>query len=91
MGFVCTLRRLRAIPCVDNLYVVGPDGPNLCFAGHTDVVPEGVASQWMPCFGGEIHDGNYGRGAADMRRYCCHFGIRQRHIASRPFVFNNRR
>ena len=72
MGFVCTRMPFAEsdTPDVDNLYArLGTDGPNLCFAGHTDVVPEGVASQWShPAFGGEIHDGKlYGRGAADMK------------------------
>ena len=47
----------------------GSDGPVLCFAGHTDVVPPGDASQWdSDAFTPEIRDGLlYGRGAADMK------------------------
>jgi len=47
----------------------GSDGPVLCFAGHTDVVPPGDASQWnSDAFTPEIRDGVlYGRGAADMK------------------------
>lgn len=55
---------------VENLYArIGTAGPNLCFAGHTDVVPVGDALAWRyPPFGGEIHDGFlYGRGAEDMK------------------------
>ena len=55
---------------VDNLYArIGQQGPNLCFAGHTDVVPPGDASGWTkPPFGAEIHgDFLYGRGAVDMK------------------------
>ncbi|MFC7333761.1 succinyl-diaminopimelate desuccinylase [Rhodocista pekingensis] len=55
---------------VDNLYArLGDQGPNFCFAGHTDVVPAGDAAAWtVDPFGGEIIDGQlYGRGAADMK------------------------
>ena len=55
---------------VDNLYArLGRDPPNLCFAGHTDVVPVGEAGAWsLDPFGAEVHDGVlYGRGAADMK------------------------
>ncbi len=57
-------------PDVDNLYArYGLQGPNLCFAGHTDVVPPGKDSDWHhPPFAAEIHDGFlYGRGAVDMK------------------------
>ncbi|MEO0729331.1 MAG: hypothetical protein AAFY64_02995, partial [Pseudomonadota bacterium] len=35
-------------PDIDNIYArIGTaDGPNLCFAGHTDVVPVGDQSAW---------------------------------------------
>jgi len=47
----------------------GSEGPVLCFAGHTDVVPPGDAAQWLGApFAAEIRDGLlYGRGAADMK------------------------
>lgn len=36
----------------------GPDTPNLCFAGHTDVVPVGNPDAWsVDPFAGEIIDG----------------------------------
>lgn len=55
-----------------NLYArVSGDRPgrNICFAGHTDVVPVGRAESWsVGPFAGEIIDGHlYGRGAADMK------------------------
>ena len=72
MGFSC--QRLpfcdEDTPDVDNLYArLGSSGPNLCFAGHTDVVPVGDEAAWShPPFGAEIHDGVlYGRGAVDMK------------------------
>lgn len=55
---------------VDNLYArIGRTGPNLCFAGHTDVVPTGPEEAWdVPPFGAEIRGGVLiGRGAADMK------------------------
>ncbi|AEF55668.1 succinyl-diaminopimelate desuccinylase [Marinomonas posidonica] len=55
---------------VKNFYAKrGDSGPNLCFAGHTDVVPTGPESEWkVPPFQPEIIDGMlYGRGAADMK------------------------
>ena len=57
-------------PPVDNLYArVGEGPPNLCFAGHVDVVPPGDTSLWShPPFAAEIAGGRlYGRGAADMK------------------------
>lgn len=57
-------------PDVENLYArLGTAGPNLCFAGHTDVVPPGDGAAWThPPFGGEIADGMlFGRGAVDMK------------------------
>lgn len=55
---------------VDNLWAVhGSDGPILCFAGHTDVVPPGPEDEWnTPPFEAVVRNGMlYGRGAADMK------------------------
>jgi len=72
LGFTC--HRLpfseAGTPDVDNLYArFGETGPNLCFAGHTDVVPPGDLSEWTSDpFQPEIRSGRlYGRGAADMK------------------------
>ena len=67
LGFTC--RRLR-FGEVENLYARrGSASPNLCFAGHTDVVPPGDTEAWTSApFGGVIEDGVlWGRGAADMK------------------------
>ena len=57
-------------PDVANLYARrGNGGPNLCFAGHTDVVPTGDRAAWThDPFGAVVEDGRmYGRGAVDMK------------------------
>ena len=53
-----------------NLFArLGTQGPHLCFAGHTDVVPPGDENAWtFGPFNPEIKDGvMYGRGASDMK------------------------
>lgn len=55
---------------IENLYARrGTAAPNLCFAGHTDVVPTGPSDQWSAGpFEAEVRDGVlYGRGAVDMK------------------------
>lgn len=71
-GFVC--HRLtfsdEGTPDVENLYArFGTEGPNFCFAGHTDVVPVGDKDAWsVDPFNATIKDGMIiGRGAADMK------------------------
>ncbi len=67
LGFIC--RRMR-FGEIENLYARrGTARPNLCFAGHTDVVPVGDAAAWThgpfeaAQEGGVLH----GRGAVDMK------------------------
>ncbi len=72
LGFVCHRMTFSepGTPDVENLYArLGTAGPNLCFAGHTDVVPPGDLEAWTSDpFAGEIRDGClYGRGAVDMK------------------------
>ena len=67
IGFTCRRMRFGAI---ENLYARrGTTGPNLCFAGHTDVVPQGDAAAWThDPFSADIDGGVlYGRGAVDMK------------------------
>jgi succinyl-diaminopimelate desuccinylase len=67
LGFAC--RRMR-FGEIENLYArYGAARPNLCFAGHTDVVPVGDAGAWSrDAFAGEVVDGVLiGRGAVDMK------------------------
>ncbi|HEY8618205.1 succinyl-diaminopimelate desuccinylase [Phenylobacterium sp.] len=67
LGFAC--RRMR-FGEIENLYArFGTGRPNLCFAGHTDVVPVGDAAAWSKdAFAAEVVDGVLiGRGAVDMK------------------------
>ena len=67
LGFAC--RRMK-FGEIENLYARrGTARPNLCFAGHTDVVPIGDGAAWTASpFEAEIRDGVlYGRGAVDMK------------------------
>ena len=67
LGFTC--RRMK-FGQIENLYARrGSARPNLCFAGHTDVVPAGDAAAWsMAPFAAEVTDGVlFGRGAVDMK------------------------
>ena len=67
LGFQC--RRMK-FEDIENLYARrGTAAPNLCFAGHTDVVPTGSTEAWSSGpFEAEVKDGIlYGRGAVDMK------------------------
>lgn len=67
LGFSC--RRMR-FGEIENLYArYGTARPNLCFAGHTDVVPVGDAAAWSrEAFAADIVDEVLiGRGAVDMK------------------------
>jgi succinyl-diaminopimelate desuccinylase len=67
LGFAC--RRMK-FGEIENLYArYGTARPNLCFAGHTDVVPVGDAAAWSQgAFDARIVDGVLiGRGAVDMK------------------------
>jgi succinyl-diaminopimelate desuccinylase len=67
LGFVC---RRMAFGGIENLYArLGTASPNLCFGGHTDVVPVGDADAWRQGpFDGTVVDGVlFGRGAVDMK------------------------
>jgi succinyl-diaminopimelate desuccinylase len=72
LGFTChrlTFEEPGADP-IANLYARrGKGRPNLCFAGHTDVVPTGAAESWsFDPFAATIRAGVLcGRGAVDMK------------------------
>ena len=72
LGFTCHRVTFNDAPGepTENLYArLGKSQPNLCFAGHVDVVPTGDASKWsVPPFDAVIKDGYLiGRGAEDMK------------------------
>lgn len=70
MGFKCERIDSDSNHLTKNLYAsIGKGEPNLCFAGHIDVVPPGAAEKWKhQPFAGSVVDGVvYGRGAVDMK------------------------
>ena len=84
LGFTVTRLRFGEI---DNLFARrGSDGPHVCFAGHTDVVPPGAAVWTGDPFGAEVRDGVlYGRGACDMKGAIAAFiAAAARHLAAGP-------
>ena len=64
----------------------GSDGPLLCFAGHTDVVPPGELDNWSsdPFDPVVREDAIYGRGSADMKS-----GLAAMIVALESFVAAN--
>jgi succinyl-diaminopimelate desuccinylase len=89
LGFVCQRVSFEApgTARVENLYARhGSEGPNLCFGGHTDVVPPGDRAAWsIDPFAAEVRGGVlYGRGAADMKAaIACFVAAAGRHLARR--------
>jgi succinyl-diaminopimelate desuccinylase len=85
LGFTC--RRMR-FGEIENIYArIGTAGPNLCFGGHTDVVPPGDAGAWSAGpFEAEVKDAVlYGRGAVDMKSAVAAFvGAASNHLAKGP-------
>lgn len=87
LGFKVTRRVSSSpnTPDVENLYArLGTASPNLCFAGHTDVVPTGDETAWSaPPFEGEVRDGMMiGRGAVDMKGgIACFLAAVEEHLA----------
>lgn len=86
-GFECHRMTFSepGFPDVENLYArLGNTGPNLCFAGHTDVVPPGDLDAWTsPPFAAAIRQGVlYGRGAVDMKgEIACFIAAIKRYLA----------
>ncbi len=72
LGFNCKILEFKGKGSkpIKNLYArIGKKGPNLCFAGHTDVVPPGNLNDWSVNPFKPIVKKNYliGRGANDMK------------------------
>ena len=74
-----------------NLYArLGEGRPNLCFAGHTDVVPPGARDAWsFDPFSASLRDGAlWGRGAVDMKGAIAAFIVAvERWLAERSSEF----
>ena len=72
LGFQCRLMSFqeKGTDKIINLYArYGTKSPNLCFAGHTDVVPAGDLASWSSNpFKAKIKRGYlFGRGVSDMK------------------------
>lgn len=67
LGFTCVRKKFED---VDNLYArIGTTAPNLCFAGHVDVVPVLHPESWDhgPFSANLVNNTVFGRGAVDMK------------------------
>ena len=90
LGFKCEIKKFGPVgEEVTNLYaVIGNSVPNICFAGHVDVVPTGPIDLWnADPFAMKI-DGDliYGRGAVDMKgAISCYMS------AVKDFLSNNKK
>ncbi|MGL9681654.1 MAG: succinyl-diaminopimelate desuccinylase [Wolbachia sp.] len=76
---------------VKNLYAKYINGvPNLCFAGHVDVVPPGQLKDWQSDpFKTEVRNGMlYGRGATDMKSGIAAFIAAMVNLIKEKFQFN---
>ncbi|MDC0938091.1 succinyl-diaminopimelate desuccinylase [Pelagibacteraceae bacterium] len=72
LGFTCKILEFKDKKSkpIKNLYAkIGKVGPNLCYAGHTDVVPPGNIKDWTvnPFKPSVKKDHLIGRGANDMK------------------------
>jgi succinyl-diaminopimelate desuccinylase len=72
LGFHCKILEFKdkKNPTIKNLYArLGNKQPNLCYAGHTDVVPPGNIKDWTVNPFKAVVKNNYliGRGANDMK------------------------
>ncbi len=88
LGFTCHRQVFseNGTPDVDNLYArIGDNAPNICFAGHTDVVPVGNLGDWtVDPFGAEIKGGIlYGRGTSDMKCAIACFAVAAARVLER--------
>lgn len=88
-GFECEILEFGSK--VKNLYAKYINGvPNLCFAGHVDVVPPGELKDWISNpFKPEVRDGMlYGRGASDMKSGVAAFIAAMVNSVAEKFQFN---
>jgi len=91
LGFNCKILEFKdkKHPPIKNLYArLGNKQPNLCYAGHTDVVPPGNIKDWTVNPFKPIVKNNYliGRGANDMKSSIACFVV-----AVSNFLKNNKK
>jgi succinyl-diaminopimelate desuccinylase len=91
LGFTCQRMVFSDAPGepTENLYArLGTAQPNLCFAGHVDVVPPGDKAAWsVDPFSATIKDGwLIGRGAEDMKGAIASFVAAVSAFAAKPFT-----
>ena len=91
LGFTCKILEFKDKKSkpIKNLYAkIGKKGPNLCYAGHTDVVPPGNLKDWTTNPFKPSVKKNYliGRGANDMKSSIACFVA-----AASKFLQKNRR
>ncbi len=91
LGFKCTILEFKDKKSkpIKNLYArIGKKRPNLCYAGHTDVVPPGNIKDWTINPFKPLVKKNYliGRGANDMKSSIACFVA-----AASKFLQNNRK
>ncbi|MDB9760782.1 succinyl-diaminopimelate desuccinylase [Pelagibacteraceae bacterium] len=91
LGFNCKILEFKdkKNPTIKNLYArLGNKQPNLCYAGHTDVVPPGDIKDWTVNPFKPVVKNNYliGRGANDMKSSIACFLS-----AVNSFLTNNRK
>ncbi len=70
IGFKCDIQIIGTKYKVTNLYAIyGNESPNICFAGHVDVVPIVNKNLWLsnPFKMTIINNNVYGRGTVDMK------------------------
>jgi succinyl-diaminopimelate desuccinylase len=90
IGFTCHSVTFSDCPGepTENLYArLGTQQPNLCFAGHVDVVPPGDKNAWsVDPFAAVIKDGYLiGRGTEDMKGAIGAFVAAVSEFAAKPF------
>lgn len=90
IGFTCHRMTFSDAPGepTENLYArIGTAQPNLCFAGHVDVVPVGDRAAWsVDPFAALVKDGYlYGRGTEDMKGAIAAFVAAAAEFAKNPF------
>lgn len=90
IGFTCHRMTFSDAPGepTENLYArIGTREPNLCFAGHVDVVPVGDRAAWsVDPFAAVVKDGYlYGRGTEDMKGAIAAFVAAAAEFAKNPF------